>query len=45
LLTVLGELAWWARGNISSRAALRALLRPSTRPPQLGLGSDRLIPR
>jgi len=45
VLTVLGELTWWARGNRSSRAAVAALLRPSTRPPELGLGSDRLIPR
>jgi GT2 family glycosyltransferase len=35
-LTVLSELSWIARGHRQSRASVRALLRPSTRPAVLG---------
>lgn len=35
-LTVLSEATWLARGHRQSRASLRALLKPSTRPPQVG---------
>jgi GT2 family glycosyltransferase len=43
-LTVLSELSWIARGQVEqSRASVRGLLRPATRPPELGC-SDRLIP-
>ena len=42
-LTVLAEATWLARGHHQSQAALRALLRPSTRPARLGC-CDRLLP-
>jgi GT2 family glycosyltransferase len=43
-LTVLSEISWTVRGHAhQSCASVRALLRPSTRPPELGC-SDRLIP-
>ena len=35
-VTVLSELTWVARGHTQSRASIRGLLRPSTRPPELG---------
>lgn len=44
MLSVAAELSWWARGNKHSPAAVRALLSPAHRPPQLGT-SDRLLPR
>lgn len=34
-LSVATEVSWWLRGNPHSRTAVVALLRPSTRPPQL----------
>lgn len=37
-LTVLSELTWVIRGQRSARASVRALLRPSTRPPELNCG-------
>ena len=43
-IAVLSELQWLLRGNAVSRASLQALLRPSRRPPELGLGPG-LIPR
>jgi N-acetylglucosaminyl-diphospho-decaprenol L-rhamnosyltransferase len=43
-LTILSEITWIARGHPQSRAAVRALLRPSRRPAELGC-SDRLMPR
>ncbi|WP_134765940.1 glycosyltransferase family 2 protein [Nocardioides sp. 1609] len=42
-LTVLSELTWVARGHHQSRASVRALLRPSSRPAVLGCGT-RLVP-
>jgi N-acetylglucosaminyl-diphospho-decaprenol L-rhamnosyltransferase len=44
LLSVASELSWWVRGNEHSPAAVRALISPAHRPPQLGT-SDRLLPR
>lgn len=38
-LTVLSEASWVARGHTKSRTSLRALLRPSQRPAQLGCGT------
>ena len=43
-VNVLSELSWVARGRRESRAAVRGLLRPGTRPSQLGCSSS-LIPR
>jgi GT2 family glycosyltransferase len=43
-VNVLSELSWVARGRRESRAAVRGLLRPETRPSQLGC-SRSLIPR
>jgi N-acetylglucosaminyl-diphospho-decaprenol L-rhamnosyltransferase len=43
-LTVLSELTWIARGHTQSRASVRGLLRPSTRPSELGCGQS-LLPR
>lgn len=43
-LNVLSELTWIARGHKQSRASVRALLQPSARPPQLGLGRE-FLPR
>jgi GT2 family glycosyltransferase len=43
-LTVLSELTWVARGHTQSRASIRGLLRPSTRPSVLGCGQS-LLPR
>lgn len=37
-LTVLSEVSWVARGHTKSRTSLRALVRPSQRPKELGLG-------
>ena len=42
-LTLLRELSWVPRAGERSRVAVRALLRPSTRPPEIGC-SDRLLP-
>ena len=42
-LTVLAELSWIARGHHESRASVRALVCPSTRPERLGC-RDRLVP-
>ena len=42
-LTVLSELSWVARGHTKSKTSLRALVRPSRRPEQLGCGT-RLLP-
>jgi GT2 family glycosyltransferase len=44
LLTIAGEVSWLVRGGIKSRASLRALVRPSSRPSELGC-ADHLIPR
>lgn len=41
-VTLFSELSWAARGHRPSRAAVRALLRPSTRPAQLGCSSHLL---
>jgi GT2 family glycosyltransferase len=38
-LTVLSEVSWVARGHTKSRTSLRALLRPSERPKELGCGT------
>ncbi len=43
-LTVLAELSWLVRGHQESRASIRALLLPSSRPAVLGC-ADRLVPR
>jgi GT2 family glycosyltransferase len=43
LLNLLAEASWVARGHRPQRAAIRALLHPGVRPPQLGL-SSRLMP-
>jgi GT2 family glycosyltransferase len=43
-LTVLSELTWVARGHTQSRASIRGLLRPRTRPSELGC-SRSLLPR
>lgn len=43
-LNVLSELTWVARGHRQSRASIGGLLRPSTRPSQLGC-SRSLLPR
>jgi GT2 family glycosyltransferase len=43
-LNVLSELTWLARGQKQSRASVRGLLRPRSRPSQLGLGRE-LLPR
>jgi len=43
-LTIVSELTWIARGHPQSTAAVRALLRPSLRPVELGC-SDRVMPR
>jgi GT2 family glycosyltransferase len=43
-LTVLSELTWVARGHTQSRASIRGLLRPSTRPSVLHCGQS-LLPR
>jgi GT2 family glycosyltransferase len=43
-LNVLSELTWVARGHTQSRASIRGLLRPSTRPSELGCGQS-LLPR
>ena len=43
-LTVLSELTWVARGHTQSRASIRGLLRPRTRPSVLGC-SRSLLPR
>jgi GT2 family glycosyltransferase len=42
-LTVLSELSWLLRGSPHARASIRSLLRPSTRPEALGLGTT-LVP-
>jgi GT2 family glycosyltransferase len=42
-LNVASELSWMARGRRQSRAAVTALLRPSTRPAELRC-ADRLLP-
>ncbi len=44
VLNVLSELTWLARGHMQSRASIRGLLRPSTRPSELGCGQS-LLPR
>ena len=44
LLTLLSEASWVVRGRAQSRAAIRALLRPSRRPAELGCGSG-ILPR
>jgi GT2 family glycosyltransferase len=41
--TVLSELTWIARGHPQSRASVKALFRPGTRPKELGCG-DRVLP-
>jgi GT2 family glycosyltransferase len=41
--TVASELTWIVRGHPQSRASVRALLRPATRPEELGC-SDRVLP-
>lgn len=41
--TVLSEASWWVRGHPYARASITALLRPSSRPVELGC-SDSLIP-
>jgi GT2 family glycosyltransferase len=41
-LTVLSELTWIARGHTQSRASVRGLLRPSTRPSELHCGQSLL---
>lgn len=43
-VTVLSELSWIARGSSPARASVRALLIPSSRPAQLGLGRS-LLPK
>jgi N-acetylglucosaminyl-diphospho-decaprenol L-rhamnosyltransferase len=43
-LNVLSELTWLARGHTQSRASVRGLLRPSTRPSELGCGQS-VLPR
>ena len=43
-LSVASEATWVVRGHPQSRAAIRALLRPTTRAPELGC-SSRLVPR
>ena len=43
-VTALQELSWWARGAAHSRTALQALLRPRTRPVELGC-SGAVMPR
>ncbi len=43
-LNVLSELSWIARGHQQSRASVRGLLLPRTRPPELGCGQT-LLPR
>jgi N-acetylglucosaminyl-diphospho-decaprenol L-rhamnosyltransferase len=43
-LAIASEVSWVLRGHRPSRFAVKALLRPSLRPTQLGC-SDRLIPR
>jgi len=43
-LSVLAEASWLVRGRSEARTAIRALLRPSARPPELGAGR-RLIPQ
>ena len=43
-LTVLSELSWVARGHTKSRTSLRALVRPSQRPKELGCGTG-VLPR
>jgi GT2 family glycosyltransferase len=43
-LTTISELSWALRGQINSRSAIAALIRPSRRPPEIGC-SGRLIPR
>ncbi|MCW2759395.1 MAG: hypothetical protein JWO46_3141 [Nocardioidaceae bacterium] len=42
-LTLLSELSWVLRGHPQSRVAIRALLHPASRPPELGC-SDTLLP-
>lgn len=42
-LTLLAEATWVLRGHSQSRASIAALLRPASRPPQLGLRN--LLPR
>jgi GT2 family glycosyltransferase len=44
VLSVASELSWWARGNPYALTAVRALVQPTKRPPQLN-ASDRLLPR
>jgi N-acetylglucosaminyl-diphospho-decaprenol L-rhamnosyltransferase len=44
MLTICSELSWVGRGHRESRFAIRALLRPSLRPPELGC-SRGLMPR
>ena len=44
LLSVASEASWLVRGNRKSATAIKALLVPSRRPPELGC-SDRLLPR
>lgn len=44
LATIASEASWVVRGEHQSRAAIRSLVQPAARPPQLGLGS-RLLPR
>lgn len=43
LLTILSEASWAVRGHHQSRTAIRALLRPSTRPAEAHCG-DTLVP-
>ena len=43
-LTVASEVSWILRGHAQSIESVRALLRPSTRPAELGC-SDQLVPR
>lgn len=43
-LTVASELSWYVRGNSRSLDAVKALLRPGRRPPELGV-STHLLPR
>jgi len=44
LATLVSEASWVVRGHPESRASIRALLRPASRPPELGLGRG-LVPR
>lgn len=44
VLAVLSETSWMLRGKRESRAAITALLRPATRPPELGCSTS-LLPR